>query len=584
MNFIRKKNMNLPTEEMLIIQTNRLENSPYIDDKIQALNTIYEIANKYIFLVALNSIQQITDSIEIMENVDIQVKILNKIFQSEHKHEFVDIFLKKEENIGTIVKKIPQTYELFEPLCKYKGNQVYQFLSNNGLLFEIIKNLAFSVFFVKYLIKSNRKRTFVMEGIFEEILEIINERNSKICIEVLSKLVKNNCSNQNYFMELRWKDKLLKYKPFNLYCSLLDNKNKKFKEWQKYFCNIEFFEPKKIELIGRLIYENKQNFQKIVEFGFSADEIIQEVHTLQNNYDKIVFLNFFETIISYESINLEKINTNLDLYMHLLAILALKQKNDENYFRITCKDFFEDMVFKITQIKNLSRISFVGLLIYFSSIYNILKLDSISLQIIKEFFKEHTTENVEKAFCAFLISFYHEDSIFKEFNSQKLNFYLRKLFKYVHIEELCLTTFIKDFILFKVTNFIFNNDLQCSLTYNGNNLVSTIIKNPNDIYSNTFTSIDTTNNIQNEISNLNIFEKSDISKSNTHTKNDSDILSNEQDQISDSSNVFNKQISKIKNWKNIFAKSPIQKNNDNQDAGKNIDIEEEQNNSDVFDL
>ncbi|KAM0673201.1 hypothetical protein GVAV_003366 [Gurleya vavrai] len=432
-------------DEEVIAYTNRLASSQYVEDKLKALQNLLRISKQFILPVAVHSMVEVIKSIESTFETNIQKQILHKIFKSQHKNEFLEILLMNDDCVYILIKNFKDFDDLLYLLAKKNGRVLFDILAKRNELYLITNNLVYFVKIIKYLVFENNRQILCFEGCFEKILEIVNDQNCNDCIDALKALLDDCINNQKYFLELKWKDKICKYKPFKLYITLLDQRNINFKFVQNFFCNKEFIDLLQYEFIRLIIYNNVKNFIFIEEMGF---DIYKTCLNLELEYtDKIKLL---EEVCKYKEIDLNLFYEKNKYFYGILTVLYLQENENAKNF-IKNEDWQNEFLFNLYKLKKNHRQDNLIFLVLFSVIKEELNLDNY-LMIIKE--NIYLFSDWIKSFLFFIISEeIYKNSIFN-ISYNEIIFEIQKMQIFLCNESFGITDKTREFLLCKIQDLL----------------------------------------------------------------------------------------------------------------------------------
>jgi hypothetical protein len=463
MNFFktRQKTNELSLEEELEIYNNRLETSQYLDDKLDALRCIEEVSRKNIFLVGVSSLDVVAKSLRNMDDVTIHKNILCDTFQSENGKEFVDIFLKDESNVQIILeficneKCLDEMDEILLILLKNDSMKVSNLLSSMpsfpSAITSLISHSKFKAF--PFLLESNGhfKKSCVFEGILEGLfnaMEIVEGKNLKEPLGIITLLLKDSTQNQNYFFELKWRRILMKcmeVEPdgvFLLFNTLLDPKNNQFGRFQESLMDDKIIElairNDKFDFLYSMILNNPRNSKYLIENTVDSNIVVNKYFTTQNVQLGNALILFISEVLKYKNISIPKLDESSRRYFHFLSTVffVLKDIECESKVRNTVdflfkslltEEFLSGCIFLMTMLKDMSDVESCGYFLFLILISDFIMIEDSLLLILIEFIGDENRSNIERGLCCLLLtSYFYKNEIFK-MNDSFVFDYLKKL-------------------------------------------------------------------------------------------------------------------------------------------------------------
>ncbi|KAM0687080.1 hypothetical protein COBT_001687 [Conglomerata obtusa] len=435
-------------DDKIIKYTNRLSTSKYLDDKISALQQLKTLSQKNILSVAINSMAVIIESIEATNEWQIQKEILSRIFKSYNKNEFIDIIFQDEKSVDILLRHSANFNEILAILAKSNGCKLYEIIKENNLIGFIVNNVKDTLLYFRYIIFNYNKEIFCHEGMLDKLLEVIDSKNYKKCIEAMAMLLKNCIFNQTYFLELRWLDKIRKYDSMEIYISLLDKRNNNFLKIQKMLSVKEILNLDRPDFLLLIIYNNPKNLVSIENNGFNIYEIIKTFKS-----QDCFFL--LEEITKFKIIDVHKFNDQSETYFLLMSICYL-----QSYYEIEViiknEAWQNNFLFNLYRIKEMSCIERISFIIFFVLIGKHLYIQTNLLVVIKEFLIDPKNNEFEKALLFLLISEKYSNNDVLDYNEESIINYLIKLRASLCMDEFLITPKLKEYFL---------NQIQDKLIY-----------------------------------------------------------------------------------------------------------------------
>lgn len=369
---LRKKEKT--TEEKITTLKNRLNSSSYEDDKIEALQNIMSFLLTDLDLVYNICFTDIFNSIQSMDDLSVHYKIFSEILKNKNKNEVVEIICIDKNNALIISNINPDEMEKLINL--FDSEEFRNFLIENSNISEIILKLFKNSKYLtvkKFIKNENVVNMLIFEGFIEILLE--NLYKNKEIYNILIIILKFHKS-QDYFMNTeninifinncKLKNRKLEFLDFEVLKNILDPLNINFHKYQNHIENLNVvnlaFELKNYDFILKIIFENQNIFQKIVENFLDIKTLIKDS---ENSLDA---LSLLEIILKYcENINISEFFKDCKGYRILSLLLCL------GYDYPDIKDF----LLKDIEMDNISFDMIIFLLL---SNYNIfeLKIESSS--------------------------------------------------------------------------------------------------------------------------------------------------------------------------------------------------------------
>ncbi|KAH9410954.1 hypothetical protein HK407_09g13670 [Ordospora pajunii] len=233
------------TEEELDILSNRLSDSIYYEDRVDALNEILKASKIHPVEVGVCALQSVINSMEEMEDVSMHIEVIKNTLDCVNRMEFIDIIVNNHSSLNAICTCIQENKEeesVYDLLCELSVSEAFpkcmSKISNAAYYCvrmvrkgktELISRM------IKYDVNFKKELTFA--EVFENTLGMLRNGFSKEMMALLVLLLKDCTFNQNYFNELNW-DVVLKYRAAHqnetgqVLASLIDLKNPDFSKIQ----------------------------------------------------------------------------------------------------------------------------------------------------------------------------------------------------------------------------------------------------------------------------------------------------------------------------------------------------------------
>ncbi|WUR02485.1 putative vesicular transport factor (P115) [Vairimorpha necatrix] len=316
--FFRSDSVNNSEDLNIDLLISRLEHSEYLDDKYDALKDLEDYSHRNILETGTHALYPIIYSMEDLEDISYNFRILYSIFTSKYKDEFVDLLLKTnklvlilmnnqykdESGFRRLIIELTNNKEFCKVFVEINGASGYSVNLMDMGNTEVIRRLL--------NLNNNFDKEIVFEGIFEKLLE--NYKTLPESREILEILLRRNHFNQNYFVETDWTRTRLHSKIIN---ALIDNTNN----------NINYIKDtvyKTVSFDRALVDKNYEYIYKMIDWStkyrkiFSSiffKESLQETLDLENedlgnlegkvlgDTDLIIILYYFmhKNILKFES-------------------------------------------------------------------------------------------------------------------------------------------------------------------------------------------------------------------------------------------------------------------------------------------
>lgn len=234
--FRQKIDKNIENDDDLETLVLRLETSSYTEDKLDTLQLLYDYSLRDPISTGTYSLNAIIESIKDLEDISYNMKILLTVFKSAYRCEFVDLLLKKDDNIEILIdnytKDSDMIYELLKILSESEKFTKRLILCKN-VSYYLVKGLddgKYEVVLKVIPISEDFRKQLLFEGIFEKIQSKLEDQYYELCMTLTETLLKDNHFNQNYFIETNWTVYLKylqskTYEVFKVLSSLVDNTN-----------------------------------------------------------------------------------------------------------------------------------------------------------------------------------------------------------------------------------------------------------------------------------------------------------------------------------------------------------------------
>lgn len=232
----------------LNILNNRLTASSYLEDRISAINSLKEIAEKNPNEVGIYSMASVIESMQYFVHRN-HFEVLSSIFRSSNGQEFQEIFLKIEKYVQILINaRNKRGTDILVLLATKDHSKVGKAFTNDEKQFTYFKRIDERAFkLIDILIRDVLfKKKLVENGIFERIFELLHEQNLiKSCFGIIANLLHNSFECQDYFYNTEWKKIFEPYRNryphyyFNVLEKLLDTRNINFAKMQEDFKEVE---------------------------------------------------------------------------------------------------------------------------------------------------------------------------------------------------------------------------------------------------------------------------------------------------------------------------------------------------------
>lgn len=235
--------------EELKILNQRLIDSTYLEDKIEAIENIHQHVKNDCNLVGIHCLSSVIKSLQQFVH-KYHFKILTKIFNSLNGKEFVEIFLKNEEYLKIIINaKNRRGTDLFILLCHFDHRKICDSFHNEQSRKYFTKLHEHHLNLLLFLLEGHKlKNEFIREGLLEKIFSFLREKRAvKKCFILVELILKDSHFCQNYFNE-KCLDELIEFRNlnifhfFNVLVQFLDTSNQNFSLYQEKLTTRELIE------------------------------------------------------------------------------------------------------------------------------------------------------------------------------------------------------------------------------------------------------------------------------------------------------------------------------------------------------
>lgn len=392
--------------EKIIFYSERLESLVYYEDKEECLNFLYSICPEHAVKVGVYCLTGIIKSMEMTKDVTLQTKLLIAILSTEHKDEFIDIIMKEEKNIHILFSHPISCKYLCKQITTKKGYETYKILKNANMLIQCIDQLPYSLEYVRHLINEESIQFFVFNGLFEQLLAIVDSHNWNYCTTTIEKMLNSSLQAQNYFMELKWKNSLKDYN-FNKICfALLDKRNEKFGSVQKYIIKEDLLDVTDLIFVHHFIYNSVEAFVYAEKKGLKLEDILKSVYNIETTD---VACNLFARYALYRDVLLSDLEEAKEQFFTLLCILILVNDNISDEPILT---YVESAQFMIFEYKTINPQCLISLLVFMI----VVEKATLDIMIVKEMLNDRELSTEYKCLLSLAISHKKVD-----FNQVSLN-------------------------------------------------------------------------------------------------------------------------------------------------------------------
>lgn len=430
---------NVDVEEILLL-TNQLEGSEYYEDKYAALKQINDYASQNAFIVGVYALHSIINSMKVMDDIQMHKGIIEKIFRSRDKDVFIEILVQKEANIDVVFDRFRDIPNICKILARFDGPGIFNVIKGKTIMREIIENIEFSISFLHFFITDANKEYFIYEGLFEKIIEIINENNSKHCVKTIETLLYDSISCQDYFLELDWILHLKNFNIANIITILMNNKSKRLNEVQSLLSRNNLLYLNDKNFLRNFIHKNPKNLVKIEDMGFNIYKTLSELH--EGNVNNLSILDLLNEIILFKKIDINKIDDS-QFYFIVLSVIIVVDKEI-----ILLQPQIEMCLYSLIQYSSISLERFYGsILLLILSGY---KIEKSNFNILYEIYKNKEIDKNIRSLVILLIVSTTEDYDFFGFNHETVVSYLSYLRNNLSQSKFLLTEPILEFLYEKL--------------------------------------------------------------------------------------------------------------------------------------
>lgn len=293
----------------------RLETSCYTEDKIDTLKLLYEYSLKDPISTGTYSLNSVIDTMKDLDDISYNVKILKSIFSSGLAFEFIDLFLKREENLNIIINcwangqnEVNQVLELMSIHKTFK-NKLIQCKNISFYLVTGLDNDNFKILMEVIPLSQNFRQQLIFDGIFEKLLLKLQFKYVDWCMKLICLLLRNNHFGQNYFIETNWTT-ILKF-----------TKQKTQEVYDLLICMVD--------LTNTNIKYIKENVYKVVNLKESIEKQQYYFCYLLISNDALYLKDFIE-IFNNECTNFDGIDGEIDRTILLLHCFTKNRLIDLN--------------------------------------------------------------------------------------------------------------------------------------------------------------------------------------------------------------------------------------------------------------
>ncbi|KAF7701546.1 hypothetical protein CDIK_0749 [Cucumispora dikerogammari] len=431
----------------LLLQLNKsLKTQIYKDDKIDTLLQMWNLMRypEDITFLGIYCQENLTANI----NIDEAREILLKLFSSSEGREFLEIFLKKSENIQKVLHLMLNGHKyctkLVDLIIEINSNLIsLAFLNEPSLFQDLRKNVAF----ILKIEDDNFKKQLVLNSYFEILM-----KNFKDNCKIICHILKGNVFTQNYFLELKWIKKLEELNQRDLLYfldSLFDKNNINFKKLQsliktdwihtalkykKYSLLLKFIRDNPTAL--KVVFENLIliEYTNEIDFVTFLEYLMQFRCKIEREPFTEKFIEFEENIFLHQIISKSLKSLEVITLELITLLIYLQADNKTSYDFLT---FFKDTVlFMLYSIKQQNKnfvLKYFQLIIFFE--FEFSDEEKMFLREMNEFCENETIKGV--------VSVYLKDSLDGYLKMLYLNYTLRNV-----------DIFVKNYLLTKVEVFV----------------------------------------------------------------------------------------------------------------------------------
>lgn len=236
------------TEELKILNQ-RLTDSTYLEDRIEALENLYIHVRNDCNLVGIHCLSSVIRSLQHFVH-KYHFEILTKIFNSLNGKEFVEIFMKNQEYLNIIINaKNRRGTDLLILLCHFDHKRISETFDNQQNRKYFTKLSENHLNLLSFLLDDNiLKKNLVQEGLLEKIFVFLEEKRAvKKCFILVEIILRESHFCQDYF-DNNCLNRFMGFKNlsifhfFNVLVQFLDISNKNFPVFQKKLTKREFIE------------------------------------------------------------------------------------------------------------------------------------------------------------------------------------------------------------------------------------------------------------------------------------------------------------------------------------------------------
>ncbi|KHN69089.1 hypothetical protein M896_090120 [Ordospora colligata OC4] len=389
-------------EEELDILSNRLNDSIYYEDRLDALNEILKASRTHPVEVGICALQSVINSMREMEDVSIHIEVIKNTLECRSRMEFIDIIVSNHSSLGAICSCIQENKEeenIYDLLYELSISEAFP---------KCMPKIPNAAYYCVHMVKKkktelisrliecdvNFKKELTFAEVFENTLEVLRNGFSKEMMALLVHLLKDCTFNQNYFNELNW-DAILKYRATHqnetdqVLSSLIDLKNPDFPRIQ---CSVH----KRIEMQSlvnacewRLIYliikDNAQYTQEALSLISSeniANACNQKAFTRRN--DAYLLADY---LLMHDSFDLPE----HDSY----RIYTLKCFHGR---QLSLESIASKMISEIDMLDRIDECSVLDLLVFVIFNFQASWADKITIKLV-EIFNDYTRPNIHRSLC-----------------------------------------------------------------------------------------------------------------------------------------------------------------------------------------
>ncbi|KAF7684665.1 hypothetical protein TCON_0157 [Astathelohania contejeani] len=487
--FFLKKNQKEEStiESEIEVLTTRLDTSQYMDDKLDALQSLARISRKNPFEVGVASLKSIVNSLNSTKIIQFQRIILIEIF--EHKEEFIEIFLNDSYNLEVLLKRLDDCFydinEIAICILSLKSNLFLNALTNvfnknNELLHkfmdECINNGNMKVLngLIRYDI--DKRNQVVFYEIFEKVLSLVKETSHIEFLDIYVGLLTDSSSNQNYFYKIGIYKQIIKlvnpndnldlfYRIFNAF---LDYKNDNFSKFQDIFFEENdvirlAIDRKQYKFLYLMCHENIDNSKLILEKYLGIDGFILAYHS-EKKYKKDVLMLIYD-FMEYKDINYDLLYDDQDPYSYYLicSVLFMGISGKKEFVSAKFLNLISDrMAIEIPTLNEGNDIFNCGLFTCLILICDLMKnnqyVPNEAGMFFIEFLHRAGITVLERGLCLLLLLIIKEENI--RMNKPTQCFYLKALRKMFYNEDLQLEESICDYLNDRLGDFLIKKEFK----------------------------------------------------------------------------------------------------------------------------